>query len=121
LTDYATERPKDDPGDGTVAPYAAGTSVMFDPVRSVAALRHLASIKNAQGKPAIWHDPATGGYGFADAINVDVGWASDDYVAIDQGPMLLAIENARTGLVWRLFHSHPYVQAGAERLGWPRP
>lgn len=121
LTDYATERPKDDPGDGTVAPYAAGTSVMFDPVRSVAALRHLASIKNAQGKPAIWHDPATGGYGFADAINLDLGWASDDYVAIDQGPMLLAIENARSGLVWRLFHSHPYVKAGVQRLELPQP
>lgn len=121
LTDYAIERPKDDPGDGTVAPYAAGTSIMFDPARSVAALRHLASIKGPGGRPAIWHDPAAGGYGFADAINQDRGWASEDYVAIDQGPMLLAIENARSGLVWRLFHSHPYVKAGVTRLGLPQP
>ena len=121
LIDYAVERPKDDPGDGTVAPYAAGTSIMFDPARSVAALRHLASLAGPDGQPLIWHDPATGGYGFADSINLDRGWASDDFVAIDQGPMLLAIENARSGLVWRLFHSHPYVKAGTERLGLPRP
>jgi hypothetical protein len=114
--DFAPEHPRDDAGDGTLAPYAMGTSIMFDPTRSVAGLRHMASIPGKDGKPAIWHDPASGGYGFADAINLDKDWASKDFVAIDQGPMLLAIENARTGLIWKLFHKHPTVQAGLERL-----
>jgi hypothetical protein len=118
--DFAPERPADNPGDGTIAPYAAGTSMMFDPRRSLAALRHYASLKDSKGAALIWHDPSQGGYGFADAVNEDKGWHSEDFVSIDQGPMLLAIENARTGFVWKLFHSHPWVSAGVTRLGLTR-
>lgn len=119
-TDYAVEKPKDDFGDGTVAPYAAGTSIMFDPQRSLAALKHYRSLKDAKtGQPLVWRDPDSEGkhrYGFVDAFNLDVGWVADDFVSIDQGPLLLAIENARTGMVWRLFHSHRWVQDGMSRL-----
>jgi hypothetical protein len=108
--DFATHTPSDDWGDGTIAPYSAGCSIMFDPKAAMAALHRYRTIKG------LWSDPSTGGYGFRDAFNLGTGWVAPDYVAIDQGPLILAIENARTGLVWRLFHEHPVVRAGVERL-----
>ncbi|MCP4590866.1 MAG: hypothetical protein GY842_08975 [bacterium] len=103
-------------GEGTVAPYAAGTSIMFAPRESVAALRAFRGLNDQQGKPLVWRDPATGGYGLADAFNLDQGYVSDDYIGIDHGPMLLGIENARTGLIWRLFMGHRTVRAAVSRL-----
>lgn len=122
--DYDTFTPKDDFGDGSIAPYAAASAIMFDPAASIKAMRHFRSVTNADGQPLAWRDPATGGFGFADAYRVAQGdqpaWAAKDTLAIDQGPMILAIENARTGLIWRLFHEHPYVQAGMDRLKFKR-
>jgi hypothetical protein len=102
--------------EGTIAPYAAASSIMFCPQESLAALRAFRGLKDSGGQPLIWRDPQTGGYGFVDSFNLDQQYASDDYVGIDQGPMLLAIENARTGLVWRLFMEHPVSQRAAARL-----
>jgi hypothetical protein len=107
---------KDSWYDGTVAPYASATAIMFTPRESLAAIRAMRELKNAEGKPFVWRDPAAGGYGFVDAFNLDQGFASDDYVGIDEGPMLLGIENARTGLIWKLFMRHPVVRSGVERL-----
>lgn len=107
---------KDEWFDGTVAPYAAGSAIMFAPAESLAALRAFRTLRNEDGKPTIWRDPADGGYGFVDSFNLDQDFASDDYVGIDQGPMLLAIENARTGLIWKLFMRHPTVQRSLARL-----
>lgn len=115
--DYPDATPKDDHGDGTIAPYGPGCSIMFEPTASVAALRHFASLTRADGSPLVWRDPATGGYGFFDSFNLGTGWVAPEHVAIDQGPLILAIENARTGRVWRWFGQHRWVQAGAERLG----
>lgn len=114
--DYTKFEVKDDFGDGTLAPYAAGCAILFDPERSVAALRNYRNFETPAGQPAIWTNPAKGGYGFQDAFNATTGWVAPDSVAIDQGPLLLCIENARTGLLWQIFHSHPYVKAGMERL-----
>lgn len=102
---------------GTVAPYAAGASIMFTPRESMAALRAFRELKDKQGRPLVWRDPAEGGYGLADAFNLDQGYVSDDYVGIDHGPMLLAIENARSGLIWRLFMRHETVRRAVTRLG----
>jgi hypothetical protein len=101
---------------GTVAPYAAGSAIMFTPAESMAALRAFGELKDNDGKPLVWRDPAAGGYGLADSFNLDQQHASDDNVAIDVGPMLLAIENARTGLVWRLFMQHVAAKRAVERL-----
>jgi hypothetical protein len=110
--DYATFTPKDDPGDGTIAPYAAGCAVLFDPAAALAALRYYRSLD----LPGLWADPGSGGCGFADAFNLGSRWVAPDYVAIDQGALVLAIENARTGLIWEHFHTHPFIRAGMERL-----
>jgi hypothetical protein len=103
---------------GTVAPYAAASAIMFTPVESMAALRAFRALEDPSGKPLAWRDPADGGYGFVDSFNLDQQRASDDNVAIDVGPMLLAIENARTGLIWRLFMEHPVARRAVERLQW---
>src|SRR5204862_7014499 len=92
-------------------------AIMFEPGAAVAALRHYRDAKDAQGRPLVWHDPAQGGYGFHDAFNSATGWGAPDCIAIDQGPLILAVENARTGLVWGLFHGHPVVKGAVERLG----
>ena len=104
--------------DGTVAPYAAAAAIMFAPVESLRAIRAFRGLTDAASQPVVWRDPATGGYGFVDAFNLDQSYASDDYVGIDQGPILLAIENARTGLIWRLFMRHAASRRAVQRLKW---
>jgi hypothetical protein len=101
---------------GTIAPYAAASAIMFTPAESLAALRAFREVRDEQGRPLVWRDPAAGGYAFADSFNLDQQVACDDNIAIDVGPMLLAIENARTGLIWRLFMVHPHAKRAVERL-----
>jgi hypothetical protein len=103
---------------GTVAPYAAGSAIMFTPQESVAALRAYRELKDESGQPLVWRNPSAGGYALADSFNLDQGRVSDANLAIDVGPMLLAIENARTALVWRLFMQHPVAQRAVKRLGF---
>ncbi len=108
--------------EGTVAPYAAITAMMFTPAESMAALRAFRELKGADGKALIWRDPRAGGYGLVDSFNLDQKFVCDDYVGIDVGPMLLAIENARTGRIWKLFMGHECVKRAVERLRLgPRP
>lgn len=122
--DYADFVPRDDFGDGTIAPYAAGCAIMFEPKLAIAALRNYMALKNKAGEPLVWREPAaakTAAYGFQDSFNLGTGWVATDCVAIDQGPLVLAIENARSGRVWSLFAQHPLVLDGAARLGWNAP
>lgn len=102
--------------DGVVPPYGAGSVLPMVPRESMAALHEYRSLKNNEGKPLVWRDPAEGGYGFLDAFRLDPPEAYEVYLGIDQGPMLLAIENARSGLIWQLFKQHPVAQAATERL-----
>jgi hypothetical protein len=101
---------------GTVAPYAAGSAIMFTPQESLAALREFRALVGRDGQPLVWRDPNRGGYALADSFNLDQSVACDDNVAIDVGPMLLAIENVRTGLIWRLFMEHSDARRAVERL-----
>ena len=131
--DFADFSPKDDLGDGTIAPYAAACSLMFDPAPSLAALRNYRNLKLPSGEPIVWRapSPASNGsqtsgsqnsdqqnFGFRDSFNISKGWTAPDCVAIDQGPLVLALENARSGLIWRLFNGSPEARAAAARLGW---
>ncbi len=109
---------KDDWHQGTVAPYAAGASIMFLPEDSLAALREFRHLRNEQGESLVWRDPKLGGYGLVDAFNLDLHWASPDYIGIDQGPLLLAIENVRSGLIWKLTMQHSLSQRAIQRLKW---
>lgn len=108
-------------GDGTFSPSAAGMTVLFEPGLAIDAMRRFQSLTGEGGAALCWRDPREGGFGFVSGVNLagpgGTPWASPDTLAIDQGALLLAIENARTGLIWRLFHAHPNVEAGMARLG----
>ncbi|MBI4388160.1 MAG: hypothetical protein HY582_03875, partial [Candidatus Omnitrophica bacterium] len=95
--------------DGTIAPTAAGGSVMFTPALAIAALK---DIRENYGE-SVW-----GQYGFKDAFNPKRKWFSNEYLGLDEGPILISIENYRTGLIWRLFMKNPYIQKGLEKAGF---
>lgn len=95
---------------GTIAITAALSAMPYVPDLALAALRHYA------GDPRLW-----GALGFYDAFNPDTGWVASTHLAIDQGPIIVMIENHRSGLLWRLFMSAPEVQAGLRRLGFRSP
>ncbi len=95
--------------DGTIAPTAAATSIMFTPPLSIAAMKY---IKDQYGEK-VW-----GPYGFKDALNPKQNWVSEHHLGLDQGPIVLAIENYRTGLIWRLFMKNPEIQAGLRKAGF---
>jgi hypothetical protein len=110
--------------DGTIAPAAVGGSVPFAPAFTIAALR---AMRDGTGGNLY------GQYGFKDAFNLTVnvpglaqrgttvpgvGWFNVDYLGIDQGPILLMIENYRTGLIWALMRENPHVVRGLCRAGF---
>jgi hypothetical protein len=59
-----------------------------------------------------------GRWGFADAFNLSKSWVAEGNLAIDQGPIVVMIENHRSGLLWDLVMSCPEVQTGLARLGF---
>lgn len=94
---------------GTITPTAALASFPYTPKESMAAMRNF--YVNHGHK--LW-----GEYGFKDAFNETQNWYADSYLAIDQGPIVVMIENYRTGLLWNLFMSCPEVQEGLKKLGF---
>ena len=95
-----------------ITPTAALSSFPYCPELAMPALRHFFYDLG----PNIWRQ-----YGFTDAFSEEAGWYSSDHLAIDQGPIIIMIENYRTGLLWRLFMSCPEIQAGLDALGFERP
>jgi hypothetical protein len=111
--------------DGTIAPTAAGGSVPFAPEIAIPALR---AMRRQYG------DALFTRYGFVDAFNPTltdaslhvsqgrilpaVGWFDTDLLGIDQGPILLMIENYRTDFVWRLLRANPHIARGLCRAGF---
>ena len=103
--------------DGTIAPTAVGGSVPFAPEVTIATLLNL---RDRFG------DRLYGRYGFKDAFNLSYpdmlgrsqGWFDNQYLAIDQGPILLMIENYRTRLIWDLLKRNAYLVAGLKQAGF---
>jgi hypothetical protein len=110
--------------DGTVCPAAAGGSMPFAPRECAEVLWDM----RASFGGNVYND-----YGFVDALNptLDVnvhvwagrvvpgiGWFDTDQLGIDQGPMLAMIENARSGLVWRVMRGNPHLVRGLRRAGF---
>ncbi|HEX8558480.1 MAG TPA: glucoamylase family protein [Pyrinomonadaceae bacterium] len=103
--------PRDPAIDGTVVPYAAAGSLPFTPDISLAALR---AMRERYGQRVY------GRYGFADAFNPHTGWTGPDVIGIDQGVTLLAAENLRDGLVWRLFMRNGEIGRALDLVGLRR-
>src|SRR5699024_4889485 len=89
-----------------ITPTAALSSFPYTPEKSMNVLKHF--YYDLGGK--IW-----GQYGFYDAFSVENNWYPEKYLAIDQGPIVVMIENHRTGLLWELFMSAPEVQKGLKK------
>jgi hypothetical protein len=95
--------------DGTIAPTAAGGAMAFTPENSLPTLEYFYS----HFRLHIWT-----AYGFRDAFNLGAQWYDTDELGIDQGPIVIMIENYRTQRVWRLFMQNAEVQRGLQRAGF---
>jgi hypothetical protein len=104
---YSAHSPTNDLG--VITPTAALSSFPYTPDESMEALKFFYYSLG---------DRTWGDYGFYDAFNSTEGWYADSYLAIDQGPIIVMIENYRTGLLWDLFMSCPEVQDGLTKLGF---
>ena len=105
---YAAHMPNERDDQGVISPTAALSSIVYTPDYSLAVMRHLYDMG----------DKLFGPYGFYDAFSETENWYPKRYLAIDQGPIAVMIENYRTGLLWKLFMSHPDVQNGLQKLGF---
>jgi hypothetical protein len=107
---YAVHEPAND--NGTISPTAALSSLPYTPHESLAAIRHF--LRRYGNK--VW-----GRYGFVDAFCERRNWYAETFLAIDQGPIVIMMENHRSGLLWKLFMAIPEVQTGLRRLGFTSP
>ena len=104
---YTASSPNNDVG--VIAPTAALSSFPYTPTESMQALHFFYYTLGDK----LWGD-----YGFKDAFNLNTRWFADSYLAIDQGPIVVMIENYRTGLLWNLFMQNTNVQTGLTKLGF---
>jgi len=95
-----------------IAPTAAISSLPYTPTESMKVLKFFYYVLGDK----IWSQ-----YGFKDAFSLHNPWFADSYLAIDQGPIIVMIENYRSGLLWNLFTSCPEVKTGMLNLGFSAP
>jgi hypothetical protein len=112
--DYINRGIPDGPDDGTLAPWAVIASLPFAPEIVLPSIRYF-----DQRFPEM-----TSKYGFKCSFNPTFsggsskGWISKGYYGLDQGPIVLMIENYRSGFIWRLMRSCPYIVTGLRRAGF---
>ena len=109
---YAAHAPNKRDDIGVISPTAALSSFPYTPTQSMAAMKHWYS----NMKDKTW-----GPYGFFDAFSEQANWFPGRYLAIDQGPIVVMMENHRSGLLWDLFMSCPEIQSGLKKLGFESP
>ncbi|HEY9341519.1 MAG TPA: glucoamylase family protein, partial [Hanamia sp.] len=107
---YDAHSPTND--DGVISPTAAISSLPYTPEQSMNALRFFYYQLG---------DKLFKQYGFIDAFNLSDLWFADSFLAIDQGPQIVMIENYRSGLLWNLFMSCPEIKRGMKNLGFQSP
>jgi|GEM_PF-272770 len=104
---YTAHSPANDTG--VVSPTAAISSIPFTPKLSLQALRYFYENRAKTLGPAGFYDAISPEYDF---------WVAEAYLAIDQGPQMIMIENHRTGFMWKLFMQNPDIRAGLGKLGF---
>ncbi len=110
ISGYKAHAPDND--DGVITPSAAISSLPYTPIQSLNAIRFFYYTLGDK----LWKD-----YGFIDAFNLNDLWFADSFLAIDQGPQIVMIENYRSGLLWNLFMSCPEIKRGMKQLGFQSP
>ena len=98
--------------EGTISPTAALSAFPYTPEYSMQALKHFYYDLGDK----IWSE-----YGFVDAFNESKNWYAKSHLAIDQGPIIVMIENYRSGLLWKLFMSCPEIKKGLKKLEFEHP
>jgi hypothetical protein len=114
--DYLARGAPFGPDDGTVAPWAVVASLPFAPEIVIPTVRHLAGLDLGMTHP----------YGFKPSFNPSFAvpgaptgwWVTPHHFGIDQGPIVLAIENYRSRLLWKIMRRSPYVVTGLRRAGF---
>lgn len=108
---YNAHHPDNDPA-GVISPTAAISSIPYTPKESINFIQYL--MDNLKDK--VW-----GKYGFYDAYSENEAWYPQRYLAIDQGPMVVMIQNYKDGFIWNLFMQAPEIKAGLQKLGFKSP
>lgn len=106
INGYSAHRPGNDLS--VISPTAALASFPYTPENSMKMLQNLYTK----------HDSLIGKYGPYDAFSFEENWYTPRYLAIDQGPIVLMIENYRSGMLWDLFMGNADVQHGLDKLGF---
>ncbi|MHB1838597.1 MAG: glucoamylase family protein [Acidobacteriaceae bacterium] len=106
---YVPYEPTPSLDDGTIAPTGAISAFAYTPDASLLALKHFYRDLGAQ----VWSI-----YGFRDAFNLQQNWYSGINMGLNQAPMVVMIENRRTGLVWRNFMANPEIASMLTRIGF---
>ena len=95
--------------DGTIAPTGAVSSMPYLPEESIRALKHFYRDEGAE----LW-----GPFGFRDAFNQQQDWVANINMGLNQAPMVVMIENYRTGLIWKTFMKNPEIKSALDRIGF---
>ena len=109
---YSGHAPYEQRDLGVISPTAALSSIPYTPEQSIKAMKHWYNDMN---------DKVWGPYGFYDAFSETANWYPQRYLAIDQGPIVVMMENYRSGLLWKLFMSAPEIKKGLKKLGSESP
>jgi hypothetical protein len=109
INGYSAHCPGESTDPGVISPTASLSAFPYTPEQSMDALKHFYYVLGSK----IW-----GVYGFYDAFSEKHKWYPERYLAIDQGPIIIMIENYRSGLLWHLFMSAKEIQNGLKILGF---
>ncbi|HWE48398.1 MAG TPA: glucoamylase family protein [Bryobacteraceae bacterium] len=114
--DYVARGVPSGPDDGTVAPWAVVASLPFAPEIVLPTIRHFSALKLRVKNP--YGFKATFNPTFPERTGEPDGWVSGYHFGLNQGPIVLMIENCRTGLTWKLMRRCPYIIEGLRRAGF---
>jgi hypothetical protein len=106
---YLPHEPNPRMDDGTMTFTGALSSFPYTPEASMTALKHI--YRDLGGR--VW-----GVYGPRDAINLSENWVSPIFMGLNQAPIVVMVENYRTGLVWKSFMSNPEIKPMLDKIGF---
>jgi hypothetical protein len=104
---YSANEAAEHADEGKLTPTGALASIVYTPEASMQALRHF---YNEYGH-FLW-----GAYGFRDAFNLSDNWCSEIYMGLNQAPIVVMIENHRSGLLWNLFMQNENIQQALQQI-----
>ena len=115
--DYVARGVPDGPDDGTIAPWAVASSLPFAPEIVLPSLKHfIDDVKLKESHP--YGFKASFNRTFPHRRNAPCGWVSEWHFGLNEGPIVLMVENYRSDFLWRLMRECPYLIQGLRRAGF---